>query len=63
MPAEDIRTLWCLVDGDPAPFQVSVDVRVNIDLLKKEIKRKKVLHDLDAPRITVWKVRISYMLA
>jgi hypothetical protein len=60
MPGEQTRTLWCLVDHDLAPFEVTVSDSVKIDLLKDAIKEKKVLHDVDASSLMLWQVRIFY---
>jgi hypothetical protein len=54
MPGEHTHTLWCLVDHDPAPFEVTVSDSVKIDLLKDAIKEKKVLHDVDASSLMLW---------
>jgi hypothetical protein len=37
MPGGEIRTLWCFVDGDHAPFRIFVDAGAIIDDLKKMI--------------------------
>jgi len=60
MPGEQTRTLWCLVDHDPTPFEVTVSDSVKIDLLKDAIKEKKVLRDVDASSLMLWQVRIFY---
>ncbi|KAM6495199.1 hypothetical protein JOM56_009822 [Amanita muscaria] len=59
MGEEETRTLWCLVHGDPDPFEVTVVLgSVNIISLKEAIwfKRKNDLHDVDASRLVLWKM-------
>ena len=62
MDGEDIRTLWCFIDSDTAPFQITVHADVNIDHLKKDIKVKtgKGLRDVAASSLVLWQVRIFY---
>ncbi|KAM6494818.1 hypothetical protein JOM56_009441 [Amanita muscaria] len=58
MGEDETRTLWCLVDGDSAPFEVTVVLRnVNIDKLKEAIcfKMGNDLHDVGAFRLVLWK--------
>jgi hypothetical protein len=59
MPGEGTHALWCLVDTDYAPFQVTVYDSTNIDGLKDAIKEKKVLN-VDPSSLTLYQVRIFY---
>jgi Crinkler effector protein N-terminal domain len=65
MPGEQTRTLWCLVDGDYSPFDVTVYDNHNINRLKESIKEKKnqLLFKEDASSLELWKVRIFYIPA
>ena len=65
MPGEQTRTLWCLVEGDHAPFDVIVYDNHNINYLKECIKEKKkqLLSKDDASSLELWKVRIFYITA
>jgi len=60
MDGEDIRTLWYIIDGDSAPFQTILHADDNILHLKKQIKEEKVLRDVDASSLELWKVRIFH---
>lgn len=59
----DVITLWCVVDGDCAPFQVHVHRNSNVDTLKKAIK-VEVNHRLkfNALKLILWMVRAFYRL-
>ena len=61
----DIRRLWCLVDGDPAPTQVIVDLHSspNVDYLKDCIKSKNALHGVRTSHVVLWQVSVFYRLA
>jgi len=60
MPAEQTRTLYCLVYGDPTPSEVTVPDNAKIDYLKEAIREKKALRDVDASSLVLWRVRIFY---
>ena len=65
MPGEQTCTLWCLVDSDDAPFDVTAYNSNNISHLKEVIKekRQRLLSNQDAPSLELWNVRIFYRLA
>ena len=57
MPGGDILTLWCVVYGNPVPFQIFVQPNVNVNRLKGEIQKKKqAFRNHDAASLVVWKV-------
>jgi len=60
MLGEDFLTLWCVVDGDPAPLKIPVHRDADIADLKKAIKGEKVLNHVSASNLVLWKVRIFY---
>jgi hypothetical protein len=51
-------TLWCLVEGEKAPFPVATSPTAYIATLKKLIKREKekALRRVDASDLKLWKV-------
>ena len=60
MSGENIL-LWGLVDGDATPFElpsITVHSCATVGHLKKWIKEKKALHDVNASSLEVWQVRI-----
>jgi len=58
MSLEESRRLWCLLEGDPRPFDVfDVLIDANVARLKaKIIERIKCLHDTDPDCLKLWKV-------
>jgi hypothetical protein len=59
MYGEDIRTFWCAVNGGSTPpFDISVNVGVNVNGLKKNIKEEMARHDVAASSLVLWKVFI-----
>ena len=60
----DFITFWCVIDGDYAPFRISVHRDGDIAGLKEVIKQKRenALRDFDAPSLVVWMVRTFHML-
>ena len=49
MYGEDTRTFWCAVNGGGTPpFDISVDVNVNVNGSKKNIKEEMARHDVAA---------------
>jgi len=60
MPGKQTRTLWCLVYGDSAPFEVTVPDNAKIDYLKEAVREKKILRDVNASSLVIWQVRIFY---
>lgn len=60
MTGEETRTLWCVVEGESAPFYITVGVDVKINHLRWKING--VLGGIDESRasILLWKVSISY---
>ena len=58
--------LWCLVEGDSAPFPVTVSTGTHVAGLKELIhyKRKaRILQDVDAADLTLWKVSTFWTVA
>jgi len=55
----DNTTLWCLVEGDNAPFPISISPTAYIGVLKQYIKKDKeiTLQKVDASNVNLWKVR------
>ena len=52
-------TLWCLIDGDPTPFDVSCPLDNNVHQMKKlllEEGKHGVLRNVDAKDLVLWKV-------
>ena len=51
-------TLWCLIDGDKAPFDVEIPIDGSISALKKIIKeeRRHRLEKFDAADLILWEV-------
>ena len=63
MDGEEIRKLWCLLDGDTVPFEVHPGLSFTVDSLKDIIKQKQLLHDVAASHLVLWQVRIFYTSA
>ena len=45
------------------PFDISVHVGVNVNDLKKKIKKEMARHDVAASSLVLWKVYYYYLLA
>src|ERR1700722_11900056 len=63
-PAPDV-TLWCVIEGDPRPFRLSVPSGTDVHGLKRAIKDENPnrLKDIDAGELTICKVctfRLAY---
>ena len=63
-PAPDV-TLWCVLEGDPPPFRLSVPPGTDVDGLKEQIKKKNApeLDHLPSRRLRLFKVctfRLAY---
>ena len=63
-PAPDV-TLWCVIEGDPRPFRLSVPSGTDVHGLKWAIKDENPnrLKDIDAGELTIFKVctfRLAY---
>ncbi|KAK3843871.1 MAG: hypothetical protein J3R72DRAFT_102512 [Linnemannia gamsii] len=58
--ADNLLTLFCLVDGDSVPFSVDIDTSKTVDHLKDAIKTKKAprFDDVAADELTLWRVSI-----
>jgi hypothetical protein len=59
MPDDTIRTLWCLVEGDPTPFQVYAPLSMNIANLKELVYEKGIdptKNHVLAKDLKLWKV-------
>ena len=53
------RMLFCLIEGDANPFEVTVSTDKSISILKqviRDIRKNGPLRDVDAPRLVLWKV-------
>jgi hypothetical protein len=57
------RTLWCFVEHNSAPFEVTTPVNVSINRLKELIheKRKNTLSNIDACNLVLWKVCVAVL--
>jgi hypothetical protein len=59
MSATSQYQLWCLIDGDPKAFKVTLAPIADVDDLKKliyENGKAGILHGTDAKDLTLWKV-------
>jgi hypothetical protein len=59
MSAREDRVLWCIIEGDFKPFQVTVPGDSYVTVLKEAIVEKRkygALRSIDATDLTVWKV-------
>ena len=57
--ANDTRVLFCLIEGDTNPFEVTVSTGKSISFLKEVIQEKRKngpLRDVDAADLVLWKV-------
>jgi len=57
--ANDTRVLFCLIQGDSNPFEVTVSTGKSISFLKEVIQEKRKngpLRDVDAADLVLWKV-------
>ena len=62
MYGEDTRTFWCAVNGgNTPPFDISVHVGVNVNGLKKDIKKEIARHDVATSSLVLWKVFIHLL--
>jgi Crinkler effector protein N-terminal domain len=63
MADDEIRVLWCLIQGESTPFEVIAPVNVSINQLKKLIKEEGIdVTERDtilAKHMTLWKVSIE----
>ena len=53
------RAVWCLIEGDSNPFEVTVAVTADIGDLKELIREKGKsisFRGIDAKDLTLWKV-------
>ena len=64
MPENELCQYWCLLDSNDSeetPIFVDASLKWNVYQLTEAIqKKRRVLRDLDASDIVLWKVRISY---
>ena len=59
--SDNVRTPWCLVDGDSMVFDVTAPANVSISRLKELVQKKGdrgILRDVDAKDLVLWKVSI-----
>jgi hypothetical protein len=58
--ADNLLTLFCLVDGEDTPFSLDIDPSKTVDHLKDIIKAKipGTFSDIDAKDLTLWRVSI-----
>lgn len=58
--ANNVLTLFCLLDGEAVPFSIDIDSAKTFDHLKDAIKAKKTneLSDVDADKLILWCVSI-----
>ncbi|KAF9900515.1 hypothetical protein EC991_007219 [Linnemannia zychae] len=58
--ANNLLTLFCLVDGESTPFPVKIESTETIGSLKDEIKLKNApeFDDIAADKLTLWRVSI-----
>ena len=58
MSPQESCILWCVVEGDPKPYDVfDIPIGDNVNQLKEAIKQRiKGLRDIDADRLELWKV-------
>lgn len=54
------RALWCIVQGDPEAFQVTVSVNDNFGHVKKRIKEEAFDNYTLARKLVLWKVSPSH---
>jgi Crinkler effector protein N-terminal domain len=54
--------LWCIIDGESTPFDVTVPGNTNINQLKERIyqNNKYTFRDIDAKNLDLWKVGSFY---
>jgi Crinkler effector protein N-terminal domain len=55
---KDSLVLWCVINGESTPFDVTVPANSNISQLKERIhqKNKNTFSDIDAKNLDLWKV-------
>ena len=56
--------LWCYVVGDNTVFPVIASPTISVGQLKvliKEMGKNGVLSSIDAPDLTLWKVRMTFL--
>ena len=58
MSPQESRIIWCLVEGDPKPYDIfDVPIEANVNRLKAAIRQRvKILHDIDPDRLQLYKV-------
>jgi Crinkler effector protein N-terminal domain len=58
MPGDQVRVLWCLVEGQTTAFKVIVSINNDTDGLKNLVKSAKTpeLDDVAADTLVLWKV-------
>jgi len=59
----DMRSLWCIVEGDPMPFMVIASIHNNIAQLKDHVYDKiknGIPNDINPKDLELWKVGSFY---
>jgi hypothetical protein len=58
MSPQESRILWCLVEGDPKPYDIiDIPIGAHVNRLKAAIQQRvKILHGVDADSLKLWKV-------
>ena len=58
MSLQESRLLWCILEGDPKPYDVfDIPIGANVNKLKAAIKQKiEYLHDTNVYHLKLWKV-------
>jgi len=58
MSPQESRILWCFLEGNPKPYDIfDIPIGANVNRLKAAIKQRvRVLHDIDADNMKLWKV-------
>ena len=57
--------LWCYIQGDNTAFLLIASSTISVGLLKNLIKeecKNGVLKDVDAADLTLWKVRMTFLV-
>jgi hypothetical protein len=55
------RTLWCLIESNPSPFEVTAPANASVDHLKRLVQKERkngALRNVDASDLVLWKVGV-----
>ena len=62
MSQDNLCNFWCLVDGEKEAFSAEAGLEWDVDQLTKAIRHEKGdLRKVDASKIVLLKVRLSYL--